>query len=84
MPVARERTRIVQLIPTSGWVAIYVVDERTTTLGVACWALVEYLDDRSGEERFTVGLASQDGPKLVRADALEGFARYEYTGERLA
>jgi hypothetical protein len=76
----RERARVVQVIPAPGWVAVYARDGGETRLPLAAWALLEYTDDRSGEERFTLGLVAGAQPRLVRADQVEGLVRNEYVG----
>ncbi|HEX7127281.1 MAG TPA: hypothetical protein VF406_16105 [Thermodesulfobacteriota bacterium] len=78
----RERARIVQIIPGTGWVGRFRDGEGEASADLVGWALMEYVDDRSGEERFVVGLIA-DGQRLRRADAVETFLRYEYVGERV-
>ncbi|HET9983632.1 MAG TPA: hypothetical protein VFQ38_08590 [Longimicrobiales bacterium] len=78
----RERARVVQVIPAPGWVAVFAREGGETRLPLAAWALLEYTDDRSGEERFTIGLVAGTQPRLVRADHVEGLVGYEYAGER--
>lgn len=79
----RERARIVQIIPGQGWIGCFRNGDEERSAGIVGWALMEYVDDRSGEERFVVGLVADDGQRLRRADAIETFLRYEYVGERV-
>ncbi|MHA6206282.1 hypothetical protein ACXU4B_17780 [Dyella soli] len=66
---------ILQIMPASGWVAIYDMDGEETPEAIVCFALVEAVED--GVTRRDVRPMCADGKLIDFADDAENFLRVE-------
>jgi hypothetical protein len=63
--------QILQIMPATGWVAVYNVDGGESADPVVCFALVE-----GGGTRSVRPMCAEDN-KIVFADEIEGFSRVD-------
>jgi hypothetical protein len=71
--------KIKQIIPATGWAAIYEENgKKSVAIPLVCWAL----EDRGVEELGVVsavfGMISNGDGKIVEATKREGFVSYDY------
>lgn len=77
--IAKIQRTILQIIPASGWFAIYKnrEDNATMRFPLVCWALVQEIDG-DGAYRFVVGMDGEQD--VVFCDNASNFIGYENGG----
>ncbi|HEY2623148.1 hypothetical protein [Dyella sp. Tek66A03] len=70
---------IIQIMPATGWVAVYDIDGEESAEAIVCFALVEAVED--GVKSRDVRPMCADGKLIDFADAAENFLRVEELAE---
>ena len=70
---------IIQIMPATGWVAVYEIDGEESAEAIVCFALVESIED--GVKRRDVRPMCADGKLIDFADEAENFVRVEELAE---
>ncbi|GLQ88735.1 hypothetical protein [Dyella flagellata] len=68
-------TNILQILPATGWVAVYDESGEESAAALVCFALVETLDN--GSKTQAVRPMCADGKQIVFADEAANFVRVE-------
>ena len=68
-------THILQILPATGWVAVYDESGEESAAALVCFALVETLDN--GNKTQAVRPMCADGKHIVFADEAANFVRVE-------
>jgi hypothetical protein len=66
---------ILQIMPATGWVAVYDEGGEESAQAIVCFALVE--SEAGGTRRRSVRAVCADGPAMVFADETPNFLRVE-------
>lgn len=74
-----DQETIIQIMPATGWVAVYDVDGEESAETIVCFALVESIED--GVKRRDVRPMSVDDKIIDFADEAENFLRVEELSE---
>jgi hypothetical protein len=70
-----KQTNILQILPATGWVAVYDESGEESAASLVCFALVETLDN--GNKQQEVRPMRADGKRVVFADDAANFLRVE-------
>ena len=70
---------ILQIMPATGWVAVYEDDGEESAQTIICFALVESVEN--GVQRRAVRPMSTDGKQIGFADVVPNFVRVEELAE---
>ncbi|HTV85797.1 MAG TPA: hypothetical protein VME63_10335 [Dyella sp.] len=74
-----KQTNILQILPATGWVAVYDESGEESAASLVCFALVETLD--GGNRQHEVRPMHADGKRIVFADEAANFLRVEELSE---
>ncbi|WP_233843164.1 hypothetical protein [Dyella sp. 2HG41-7] len=74
-----KQTNILQLLPATGWVAVYDESGEESASTLICFALVETIDN--GNKTQTVRPMHADGKHIAFADDAANFVRVEELAE---
>lgn len=70
-----KQTNILQILPATGWVAVYDDGGEESAAPLVCFALVETLD--GGSKQQDVRPMSAEGKRIAFADDADNFLRVE-------
>ncbi|WP_430392226.1 hypothetical protein [Dyella sp. 20L07] len=70
---------ILQIMPATGWVAVYDEGGEESAQAIVCFALVESVEN--GSPRRSVRPMSANGPQISFADTIANFVRVEELAE---
>jgi len=76
-----KESRILNLVPASGWKAVYETHGRRTSLPLVAWALVEL--EQGSETHAITGLVLRNGVPTP-ANRQDNFRGYEQSPERVS
>lgn len=77
--VMSKQTNILQILPATGWVAVYNESGEESAAALVCFALIETLDN--GNKQQEVRPMHADGKRIVFADEAANFLRVEELSE---
>ncbi|MFC3654008.1 hypothetical protein ACFONN_20895 [Dyella humi] len=74
-----KQTNILQILPATGWVAVYDESGEESAAALVCFALTETLDN--GNKQQEVRPMCANGKRIVFADEITHFLRVEELSE---